>query len=137
MMRLFNKKNTTVNNDATVETVVETKEEVTMTMRERFASARAEGHKKGVAVSNKLGYGAGYATETVKCEVSGVAHKIASAINNNDYVASAKDGYCDGRNNAYYDYANRCIKREEKAQTKRDAKAAKVAATEMFDEMFA
>lgn len=127
LKNLFARNNVVAANEVVVETV-EVKEETTMTMKERFAAARKNGYKMGVEAANKTGYGLGYATETVRAEVSGVARKVADAINSNDFVVAGKDGFYDGKNDAYMAYADRCVKREEKARAKADNKAAKAAA---------
>lgn len=110
------------------------KEDKTMTAKERWMKNLKKGQDLGYEAAHKTGYGIGYATTTVKEEVSYAAHKVAKAVSETRVAQEVHDGYCEGKNDAGYAFAQRCIKREEKAREKANAKAAKAAADELFDE---
>jgi hypothetical protein len=113
------------------------KEDNTMTAKERWMMNLKKGQDLGYEAAHKTGYGIGYATTTVKAEVSYAAHKVAKAVSDTRVAQEVRDGYYEGTAQADYDFAQRCVKREEKARAKADAKAAKAAADELFDEMMA
>ena len=124
--------NVTVNNN-------NAQEEKKMTFKERMAAAYGKVEKvdweaMGTKALNRSGYGIGYGTRTATNEVKYAASKIKNAVCGTKAVQTFTDGYYEGTAQADYDFAQRCIKREEKARAKADAKAAKAAADELFDE---
>ena len=78
--------------------------------------------------ARKISYGVGYAVATVKNEVGGVIDKITAT----DTVQEAIKGYYDGKADADLAYAQRCIKREEKAIAKANKKALEQAVNEII-----
>lgn len=113
-----------------------------MTLKERMAAAYGKVEKvdweaMGTKALNRSGYGIGYGTRTATNEVKYAASKIKNAICGTKAVQTFTDGYYEGTAQADYDFAQRCVKREEKARAKADAKAAEAAAQELFDEMMA
>lgn len=101
-----------------------------MAFKERWLKAIKKGQDMGYAAAHKTGYGIGYATTTVKEEVAYAMHKVTST----KVAQSFANGYHDGRSDAQYAFVQRCIRREEKARERADAKAAMAAANELFDE---
>ena len=89
-----------------------------------------------LAASKGTGYGVGYATETVKDEACYYGNKVKNAIASTKMAQNFTDGYYDGKADAYYAFAQRANKREEKAREKMDNKAAQAAAEEMFEDIF-
>lgn len=112
------------------------KEGKTMTAKERWMANIHKGQDLGCKAANKTGYAVGYATTTVKEEVAYAAHKVSSAVSETRVAQEVRDGYYDGKNDAYYAFAQRANKREEKAREKMDNKAAQAAAEEMFEDIF-
>ena len=113
-----------------------------MTLKERMAAAYGKVEKvdweaMGTKALNRSGYGIGYGTRTATNEVKYAASKIKNAVCGTKAVQTFTDGYYEGTAQADYDFAQRCVKREEKARAKADAKAAEAAAQEMIDEMMA
>ena len=113
-----------------------------MTLKERMAAAYGKVEKvdweaMGTKALNRSGYGIGYGTRTATNEVKYTASKIKNAVCGTKAVQTFTDGYYEGTAQADYDFAQRCVKREEKARAKADAKAAEAAAQEMIDEMMA
>jgi hypothetical protein len=126
--------NATANNNA--------QEGKKMTLKERMAAAYGKVEKvdweaMGTKALNRSGYGIGYGTRTATNEVKYAASKIKNAVCGTKAVQTFTDGYYEGTAQADYDFAQRCVKREEKARAKADAKAAEAAAQELFDEMMA
>jgi hypothetical protein len=89
-----------------------------------------------LAASKGTGYGVGYATETVKDEACYYGKKVKDAVASTKMAQNFTDGYYDGKADAYYAFAQRANKREEKAREKMDNKAAQAAAEEMFEDIF-
>lgn len=110
------------------------KEDNTMTAKERWMKNLKKGQDLGYEAAHKTGYGIGYATTTVKEEVVYAARKVSNAVSETRVAEEFSNGYYDGKNDAYYAFAQRCAKREEKARAKADAKAAEAAAQELMDE---
>lgn len=108
-----------------------------MTAKERWMMNLKKGQDLGYEAAHKTGYGIGYATTTVKEEVAYAARKVANTVSETRVVEEFSNGYYDGKNDAGYAFAQRCVKREEKAREKADAKAAEAAAQEMINEMMA
>jgi hypothetical protein len=106
----------------------------TKSFAERMREAHERGIRKGDEISEKLGYGMGYASTTVVEEAKYFASNVAEAINNNSFVESFKDGYYNGKNDAYEAFVKRCEERERKARAKMDEEAAREAADELWDE---
>lgn len=131
--------NETMNNSTTNNNAQEGKK---MTLKERMAAAYGKVEKVdweaiGTKALNRSGYGIGYGTRTATNEVKYAASKIKNAVCGTKAVQTFTDGYYEGTAQADYDFAQRCVKREEKARAKADAKAAEAAAQELFDEMMA
>lgn len=101
---------------------------------ERMHEAHERGIKKGDEISEKLGYGVGYASTTVAEEAKYFASNVVEAINSNSFVESFKEGYYNGKNDAYEAFVQRCEERERKARAKVDEEAAREAANELLDE---
>lgn len=95
-----------------------------------------KGQDLGCKAAHKTGYGLGYATTTVKEEVAYAARKAAHAVSETRVAEEFSNGYYDGKTDAYYAFAQRANKREEKAREKMDNKAAQAAAEEMFEDIF-
>ena len=89
----------------------------------------------GVLTASKgTGYGLGYAKETVKEEACYYGRKIKTAVAGTKVAQNFVDGYYSGVNDAYEAYANRAVKRDERAHEKAMNKAARQAADELMDE---
>jgi hypothetical protein len=106
----------------------------TKSFAERMREAHERGIRKGDEISEKLGYGMGYASTTVVEEAKYFASNVAEAVNNNSFVESFKEGYYNGKNDAYEAFVQRCEERERKARAKMDEEAAREAADELWDE---
>ena len=121
-------------NNVTNNTATSVKEEKKMTLKERWMASLEKGQDLGYAAAHKTGYVVGYATTTVKEEVAYATRKITNAISKTGVAHEIRDGYYVGRSDATAAFDCRVSKREEKARARADAKAAKAAAEELFDE---
>lgn len=122
----------TVNTQTQATNNTSSKEEKKMTAREKWMASLQRGQELGYKAAHKAGYGIGYGTTTVVEETKYVARKIKTAIDGTTTVKEFKDGYYDGKNNAYYDFVQRSVQREVKAREKADSKAMKQAVDEML-----
>ena len=125
MFKFFNINNATNNSN---------KEDKTMTRKERWMVNIHKGQDLGCKAAHKTGYGLGYATTTVKEEVAYAARKVSNAVSETRVAQEVRDGYYDGKADAYNAFADRVGKREAKAREKANAKAAEAAAQELMDE---
>lgn len=105
-----------------------------MAFKDRWLNAIKRGQDKGYKAARKVGFDVGYATTTAKKEIAYAASKAAKAISSTKVAQNFVSGYCDGRDEAEYAFMQRCERREEKARAKYEAKAAREAANELFDE---
>ena len=110
------------------------KEDNGMTARERWMANLKRGEELGYKAARKTGYGIGYATETVKDEAAYAAQKVKGAISGTKVAQEFSNGLYDGKNNAYYDFVQRCVSREQKAREKADNKAMKQAVNELLSD---
>ena len=111
------------------------KEDKTMTAKERWMANIHKGQDLGCKAAHKTGYGIGYATTTVKAEVSYAAHKVAKAVSDTRVAQEVHDGYCEGKNDAMTAFDCRVTEREYKAEQKKNAKTNLDAAVEeLMDE---
>jgi hypothetical protein len=111
------------------------KEDNTMTAKERWMMNLKKGQDLGYEAAHKTGYGIGYATTTVKAEVSYAAHKVAKAVSDTRVAQEVRDGYYDGKNDAMTAFDCRVAEREFKAEQKKNAKTNLDAAVdELMDE---
>lgn len=108
------------------------KEEKKMTAKERWMANLQKGEELGYKAARKTGYGIGYANETIKDEAAYAAQKVKSAISSTKVAQEFSNGLYNGKNNAYYDFVQRCVSREQKAREKADNKAMKQAVNEML-----
>ena len=88
------------------------KEDKAMTAKERWMANIHKGQDLGYEAAHKTGYGIGYATTTVKAEVSYAAHKVAKAVSETRVAQEVRDGYYDGKNDAMTAFDCRVTERE-------------------------
>jgi hypothetical protein len=112
------------------------KEDNTMTAKERWMMNLKKGQDLGYEAAHKTGYGIGYATTTVKAEVSYAARKVAKAVSETRVAQEVRDGYYDGKNDAMTAFDCRVAEREFKAEQKKNAKANLEAAVDEIVEDF-
>lgn len=110
-------------------------EEKKMTFKERWMKNLKKGQDLGYEAAHKTGYGIGYATTTVKEEVSYAARKVAKAVSETRVAQEVRDGYYEGKNDAMTAFDCRVAEREFKAEQKKNAKTNLDAAVdELMDE---
>lgn len=110
------------------------KEDNTMTAKERWMMNLKKGQDLGYEAAHKTGYGIGYATTTVKAEVSYAARKVAKAVSETRVAQEVRDGYYDGKNDAMTAFDCRVAEREFKAEQKNAKSNLDAAVDELMDE---
>lgn len=110
------------------------KEEKKMTAREKWLANLKKGEELGYKAARKTGYAIGYTTETVKDEAAYAAQKVKDAISGTKVAQEFSNGLYDGKNNAYYDFVQRCVSREQKVRENAENKAMKQAVDELLSD---
>lgn len=105
-----------------------------MTAKERWMKNLKKGQDLGYEAAHKTGYGIGYATTTVKAEVSYAAHKVVKAVSETRVAQEVHDGYYDGKNDAMTAFDCRVAEREFKAEQKNAKANLDAAVDELMDE---